>query len=155
MEMQESWTKGQKICRVAYVLGEHNPAPMTQAAAGLGKPGGPLGLTSQFMDGEQAENNVGGFRRQRPGIITTGKRAGRRWKQRACPVNGRLGHSRRVIVVKSVPSHIAKTLPQFLRSFVKAAVAEDALAHGNAFKGTIEPGPAIQGRTVIDYVGDT
>ena len=59
MEVHESGTKREKVGRIANMLDEDDAAGLTQASPAFREPTAAFSFTSQFMDGQQSEHEVG------------------------------------------------------------------------------------------------
>ena len=59
VEMDESGAEGDEVREVSQVFGDDDPAAGLQVAPGLREPAAAVVLTAEFVDGQQAENDVG------------------------------------------------------------------------------------------------
>src|SRR5687768_2647983 len=125
MEMQESRSERQKICRIAYVLDEHNTSAWAQASLGFLKPGAPFLFTSQFMNGQQTEYNVRRSRDNWPRVVTRCQGSWSWGKHGPRPANRRFCHSLAVKVIEKLPAHVGESAPKFDRRFIKPTMAEN------------------------------
>ena len=155
MEVQESGTEREEVGSVANVFHEHYTAALSQATPAFGEPPATIRFTSEFMDREETEHQVGRACSYGPGIVRRVPCVRGSRKHGACPANGLLSHLLFIEVIENLPLNVMELSAKQRRGVIESAVAKCRLVNGYSPQGVLEPLPTIQARPIVDEMRGT